>query len=92
MFNSLRTDNSDIYYFAGKNNGECDFVVSPHGDPRCIQVCWELTAQNQDREIQGIIEAMNFFDSDKATIVTFDTEDLINTAGKTIQVVPAWKL
>jgi predicted AAA+ superfamily ATPase len=98
VFNSLRikpgvggsSAGQDMYYFSGKNGGECDFIISPHEKPSCIQVCWELTNDNQDREINGLLEAMNFFNLDNGTILTFDTEDIIQTAGKKINVIPAW--
>ena len=80
-----------IYYYTDKNGGECDFIVLPHEKPACIQVCWELTQDNQNREINGLFEAMDFFNQDKGTIITFNTEDIIQTAGKTITVIPAWK-
>jgi predicted AAA+ superfamily ATPase len=99
VFNSLRikaginvsSAGLDIYYFTGKNGGECDFIISPQGKPSCIQVCWELTNDNQDREINGLLEAMGFFNLDDGTILTFNTEDIIQTAGKKINVIPAWK-
>jgi predicted AAA+ superfamily ATPase len=81
-----------IYYFTNKNGSECDFLVSPRSNPSCIQVCWELTPDNQDREINGLLEAMDFFNLDYGTIFTFDTEDIIQTAGKRIDVIPAWKV
>jgi len=80
-----------IYYFTGKNGGECDFIFSPHSNPSCIQVCWELTHDNQDREINGLLDAMEFFNLDYGTILTFDTEDIIKTEGKNIDVIPIWK-
>jgi predicted AAA+ superfamily ATPase len=91
VFNSLRIKTADIFYFTGKGGGECDFIVRPHEQPRCIQVCWELTAENQDREINGLLEAMNFFNLEEGTILTFDTQDIIITAGKTITAVPVWR-
>jgi len=99
VFNTLRAKTNtpaspgerNIYYFTGKNGGECDFIVSPPEKPNCIQVCWQLTAENQDREIKGLVEAMEFFGVDKGTIVTFDDEDVVQTAGKRIKVVPGWK-
>jgi len=95
VFNSLRiktgASGADIYYFTGKNGAECDFIIGPRGKPACIQVCWELTHDNQDREINGLLEAMDFFNLDNGTIITFDTEDIIQTAGKKINVIPAWK-
>lgn len=78
-------------YYTGKNGGECDFIISPHGNPSCIQVCWELTHDNQDREINGLLEAMDFFNLNSGTIITFDTEDTIQTNGKKLNVIPAWK-
>jgi len=93
VFNSLRltTPSSDMFYFKGKNGGECDFVLSPQTNPKCIQVTWELNTNNQDREINGMLEALDFFNLDYGVIVTYDTEDIILTAGKKIDVIPAWK-
>ncbi|MDR0302721.1 MAG: ATP-binding protein [Treponema sp.] len=87
----LSGDLGRIYYFTNKNGGECDFVISPQSNPSCIQVCWELTSDNQDREINGLLAAMDFFNLDYGTILTFDTEDIIQTAGKKIEVIPLWK-
>jgi predicted AAA+ superfamily ATPase len=83
--------NQSINYFTGKNGGECDFIFSPQSAPSCIQVCWEMAFDNQDREINGLLEAMDFFNLDYGTILTFDTEDIIKTAGKKIDVIPVWK-
>jgi len=100
VFNSLRAKagaagprtERDIYYFAGKGGGECDFIVSPSGGkPECVQVCWEMNAENQEREVGGLAEAMEFFDKKSGTIITLGSEDIIHTAGKKITVVPAWK-
>ena len=91
VFNTLRFKTTDIFYFAGKNSGECDFILFPHEKPLCIQVCWELTPENTDREINGALEAMDFFNIDTGTIITFNTEDIIQSAGKKIEVIPAWK-
>jgi predicted AAA+ superfamily ATPase len=95
VFNRLRTTIGascrDIYYFRDKNGGECDFIVSPHKNPYCIQVCWELTQDNQRREINGLLAAMNFFNQEHGIIITFNSEDTIYIDGKMIRVVPAWK-
>ncbi|MDR1315475.1 MAG: ATP-binding protein [Spirochaetales bacterium] len=90
VFNSLRPYTSDIYYFAGKR--ECDFIVNPHGKkPLCIQVCREPAPDNEDREIEGLLEALEFFHQDEGIIFTRDTEDFILKAGKKISVIPVWK-
>ena len=84
-------NNSQIFYYAGKSGGECDFIVKDQENTKCIQVCWELNIDNQDREINGLLDAMDFFNLDEGDIVTFNSEDLILTKGKKIRVIPAWK-
>jgi len=91
VHNCLRAKTTDIFYFSGKEGGECDFILQPHENPCCIQVCWELTSEDQDREINGLVEAMDFFGGASGAILTFNTEDMIVTAGKKIKVIPVWK-
>jgi len=92
VFNTLRLETQDIFYYTGKTGTECDFIIRPHEQAQCIQVSWELSSENQDREIAGIIEAMDFFNQKKGIILTYNTEDLIRTGGKEIAVIPAWKM
>jgi predicted AAA+ superfamily ATPase len=56
-----------------------------------IQVCYNLTPENQEREYGGLREAMNYYNLEKGTIVTnnqFQTEQIED---KTIEIVPAWQ-
>jgi predicted AAA+ superfamily ATPase len=93
VFNQLRIAGGDMYYFSGKNR-ECDFIVNPQGSPergtRCVQACYELTGDNQGREIAGLCAAMDFFGVSEGIIITRDTRDIILEGGKKIAVVPAW--
>ena len=89
VYNCLRSQTTDIFYFSG--NGECDFILNPNERPCCIQVCWDLTGENQEREISGLIEAMDFFKETNGTILTFNSEDIILKNGKKINVIPSWK-
>jgi len=85
----LRRQYSELYYFDDK--GECDFVAFKNGHPeKLVQVCLELNADNVDCEVKGLTAAMNFFDIDKASIVTFTDSDSIDTNGLTIEVIPAY--
>ncbi len=56
-----------------------------------IQVCYNLTPSNQDREINGLSEAMQFFDKNEGILVTFNQEDFIIHNDKKIEVIPAYK-
>ena len=66
-------------------------ITNPHDERQCIQVCRELTSENQDREIKGLMDAMDFFNQQNGIILTYNTEDIILSAGKKIDVIPAWK-
>jgi predicted AAA+ superfamily ATPase len=90
VFTTLRLRTGDIFYFSHRG-GECDFIVNPHGkNPRCIQVTQELSSENEEREVRGLLAAMDFFEQDEGLILTRDSEDLILTGGKRIRVTPAW--
>ena len=89
VFLEYRRRTADIFYYSDGDH-ECDFVVNPHGGkPQCVQVCWDLTRDNEDREIAGLLSALDFFSLSDGTILTADTSDRILKDGKSIQVVPA---
>ena len=86
VFLSLRKENKDIFYFKEKH--ECDFIVSKNGEVlKAVQVCYNLTEENKDRELNGLKEAMEKLNVKEGIIVTFNQED--NLEG--VKVIPAWK-
>ena len=56
-----------------------------------IQVCWNVTPENMAREMDGLREAMEFFDLAEGTIVTLDQRYRFEKDGKTIHLVPFWE-
>jgi uncharacterized protein len=84
----LRRQYSEIYYFQEKR--ECDFVVMKNGKVmELIQVCYDLTPENLDRESQGLIEAMEFFNIKEGKIITLkQTETFVKDKFK-IKVMAA---
>ncbi len=90
VFLELRKRYRELFYFREK--GECDFLVKEKTKiTKAIQVCYCLTTQNKRREIEGLVEAMEFFELDCGYILTLDQEEDIHVAGKRISVVPARK-
>jgi len=90
VYNELKKKHL-VYYFSNKNF-ECDFVVEKEKKvSSVIQVCWELTMENKEREVKGLIEAMNFFNYRTGLILTYDQEDEILIKEKKIYVKPIWK-
>ena len=90
VFLELRKRYRELFYFREK--GECDFLVKEKTKiTKAIQVCYELTTQNKRREIEGLVEAMEFFELDNGYILTLDQEEDILVAGKRISILPARK-
>jgi predicted AAA+ superfamily ATPase len=89
-FINLRRRFSSIYYF--KVNRECDFVVAQFNKVLGVfQVCAEVNPENEKREIEGLAEAMDFFNLKKGSIITLNQEDDLRIGSKQVKLLPAWK-
>lgn len=85
----LRRIYSSIFYF--KEKGECDFVVFKNDQSvLLLQVCLEVHGENKDREINGLLEAMEFFKVSEGTIVTLNQTDTIVVNSKQINLIPGY--
>jgi Predicted ATPase (AAA+ superfamily) len=90
VFLGLRRDGKDIFYFKGDK--ECDFLVKEENKiTQAIQVCYNLTEENKNREIDGLLEALEAFDLPEGLILTLDQQDTLKIGGKLINVVPSWR-
>jgi predicted AAA+ superfamily ATPase len=88
IYLSLRQKFNNLYYFREK--GECDFVIKEKNTvTRVVQACYELNADNLKRELNGLKEAMDFFDLKEGTIVTMNQTDTFDEGDKKIRVVSA---
>jgi predicted AAA+ superfamily ATPase len=87
----LRRKHKEIFYF-NKNKTECDFVVMNNEKiVQVAQVCYELLPENREREIRGLVEAMDFFKTNNGLIVSFNQHDIFVHNGKQIRVLPAYE-
>lgn len=93
VYLKLRNPDDSMFYFVNDADGtECDFVIERRdGTFGAVQVCWELSRDNEEREINGALHAMERFGLKEAVLVTRDQSDLISEGGRIIRVVPAWK-
>jgi predicted AAA+ superfamily ATPase len=90
IYLKLRREHEEIYYFADK--GECDFVVFNKGNiSEAIQVCYQLNQYNIEREINGLIAALEFFKLKQGKIVTLNQSELIEKNGFIINVVTSYQ-
>ena len=77
-----------LYYY--RENKECDFVVFEKDKCKMVvQVCEEIHSDNKDRELSGLIEAMDFFNMKDGYIVTKTQKDALKIEGKLIRLIPA---
>ncbi|MBI2044434.1 ATP-binding protein [Candidatus Pacearchaeota archaeon] len=90
VFIELKRRRKEVYYFSEKN--ECDFVIKDGSHIiLAIQVCYDLNKDNRDREVKGLLAALNNFKLKDGFIITSDQEENFEQEGKKIKVMPVWK-
>ena len=89
-FIELRRRFPKITYFKGRQ--EVDFFIEEAVPPLLLNVCYDYSSPAiRNREIKGLLEAMEALRIDRAQILTADTQEEIKAEGKTIKVTPLWK-
>ncbi len=82
--------NEEVYY--DSNGYECDFIIVKNKEVvKVLQVAYELNDNNREREIKGLIKAMEKFKLKQGLIITNNQEEEIIQGNKKIIVKPAWK-
>jgi len=89
VFLHLKRKNKEIYFH--KEKYECDFVIREGITIReAIQVTNQLH-DNMEREMNGLLEALQTYKLSKGLILTSDYEDEIVEKKKKIIIKPVWK-
>ncbi len=86
---NLKRLGKEFYYYKNALGSETDFIIP--SDREAIQVCYELSSANKEREVKGLIAAMQELRVKEGTILTLDQEDELDVDGFKISVMPAWK-
>ena len=90
VFIQLKRFGREVFYF--KKDNECDFVTRDASKKlELFQVCFELNEDNKDREINGILAAMDYTKQKSGTIFTLNQTDELEFDKRTIFVKPVWK-
>jgi predicted AAA+ superfamily ATPase len=87
IFLALRRQKKAISYAGEIHQWECDFVT----DTQAIQVCADLNARNQEREVRGAVRAAALPGRRRALILTLNQRDHIVVDSTTVEVAPAWE-
>ena len=90
VFAELRRRYSEIFYY-NENQKECDFIIAENSVPcLAIQVCYSLTAENRKREVEGLLDALNFFNLPEGLLLSFNLHDKFIIGDKTVRVLPVY--
>jgi len=90
VFIELRRRGSELSYHAGKR--ECDFLVKEGSRVTyAVQVCSSLERDNEQREVEGLLEAMERFRLRSGLLLTLDQDETRSVGKRKIQIMPAWK-
>ncbi|MEK6939066.1 MAG: ATP-binding protein [Nanoarchaeota archaeon] len=90
VLGQLKRKEKAVFFFNEKM--ECDFVIKEGAKiTQAIQVCWELNENSREREIKGLLEALDYFNLSEGLILTYDQEEKLVKDGKKIMVMPVWK-
>ena len=85
----LKRLGKEFYYYKGRNDAECDFIVP--SEKQVLQVCYQLRDDNKEREIKGLLEALDLLSAKKGYMLTLDQEDQIVRKNKNIIIQPVWQ-
>ncbi len=95
VFLELKRQSKEIYFH--KLTKECDFLVRDgYKISATIQVCASLkNKETRQREINGLLEAMNAYDLQEGLIITEDEkehiEEIYQSKHFKIEVIPCWQ-
>ncbi len=89
VFIELKRRNKEIFYY--RKNYECDFLIKEKTRiVEAIQVTAKLDGENYEREIKGLLEALEY-NLKEGIIITENKEGEEKIKDKTIKYIPLWK-
>lgn len=90
VFLELKRRGLELFYYQDKR--ECDFITLAADETlQAIQVCFELTDENREREIAGLVHACRRIGAKAGLILTWGEELELATDGIAISIRPVWK-
>lgn len=88
----LMRKNQKIFYYRTSKDHEIDFLLASEDlDPQMLIQVTDDFAHSREREIRGMIAAMDELSMNEGYILTAETIEEINIESKTIHVLPIWQ-
>ena len=86
----LRRKTKEVYYF--KQKQEVDFYAKIEGEQILVNVSYAIKDdKTKKREVNGLIEAMEYFNLDKSYLITKDEDSVVEIDDKKIYILPLYK-
>jgi len=90
VFIELKRKGYEVYYWRGE--GECDFVVKDGTKlSTAIQVCYDIVPSAKEREVKGLLEAMDALKLKHGMIISENVEKSEKIGKKSVRYIPLWK-
>ncbi len=90
VFLHLRRQTKDVYYF--KEKQEVDFYAKINTDAYLVNVSYKIDDPlTRKREIDGLVEAMRYFNLSESFLVTSEEDQIIEIENKRIFVIPLFR-
>lgn len=87
IYLELRRRGKDVFYF--KDTRECDFIIRDKNHiTQAFQVTMTISADNEEREVSGLLQALERCHAEVGTIITYSQRKNIQRNGFRIEVVP----
>ena len=89
-FLHLRRKTREVYYFL--QNQEVDLYCRSDNGQMIANISYDISSpKTRVRELNGLVEALNFFNHDQGYLLTGNHEETLKHHGKTISILPLWK-
>jgi predicted AAA+ superfamily ATPase len=90
VFLHLRRETKEIYYF--KEKQELDFYANTNGKKLLINVSVNIKdTETKQREFKALVEAMEYFNTNTAYLITKDEDKIEKIKDKKIIILPLYK-
>jgi predicted AAA+ superfamily ATPase len=85
VFSELVKQGYELFFIS--SDFECDFIARKEGQLTAIQVCYQLTPQNRERERQGLLKLK--LEVARKLLITFDQSEPVADG---IETLPFWEV
>ncbi len=80
-------ENENIFYYVTADGKEIDFLLKNRDSVQIIEVTYDV----DNLHIKKVLKALEELKIKHGTILTWDTNDVVEEDGRKIDIIPLWK-